>query len=376
MITIYVINKTRCEPEVSFLLFFHLFAVFLFNHVMFDPGYMGDQVHYFDRAFRYRNGLSDLSEGRFDKEGFASRLYAFFPIPFIETIYSVCLINYLLFVGLFMLLRRNNFLFALDKWVYLLYPSLLLYSSLALRDWMVTFCMVVLGLCVFQRRYLFMALFLWLLLTLKTQNFLIFLAAYAGYALFSNRVSFGMRLALLGATGAVIGAFREWFSLDRLNLYRKAMYWEDFRNYDNYEGIEGYGDLLWKTLTSIPYMLLKPLPWEAGSAFQLVQSLENLGLFLLVCYAAWNTRKCRLPGNPVLFVNLYFFIGMAVNGLVVSNFGTAVRYKFPFVVFYLVFSLGLWRQWKQGREDSGLLVEKPDWRQDDGPVASVEKERS
>ena len=45
--------------------------------------------------------------------------------------------------------------------------------------------------------------------------------------------------------------------------------------------------------------------------------------------------------QKILFLNCLLFVSMTINGLVVFNFGTAVRYKFPFIVIYFVYFLYL-----------------------------------
>ena len=84
-------------------------------------------------------------------------------------------------------------------------------------------------------------------------------------------------------------------------------------------------------------MLLKPLIWEVGNPFQLIQSLENIVIFVMILiinrYKVHN-GKIR---EKILFLNCLLFVSMTINGLVVFNFGSAVRYKFPFIVVYFVY---------------------------------------
>ena len=84
-------------------------------------------------------------------------------------------------------------------------------------------------------------------------------------------------------------------------------------------------------------MLLKPLLWEVDNPFQFIQSLENLVIFAMII---WINRKKVFNEKikqKILFLNCLLFISMTINGLVVFNFGSAVRYKFTFIVIYFVY---------------------------------------
>ena len=95
--------------------------------------------------------------------------------------------------------------------------------------------------------------------------------------------------------------------------------------------------LLYQVVKYFLYMLLKPLIWEVGNPFQLIQSLENIVIFVMIIIVnryKVNNEKIR---QKILFLNCLLFVSMTINGLVVFNFGSAVRYKFPFIVVYFVY---------------------------------------
>src|SRR5699024_4486572 len=97
----------------------------------------------------------------------------------------------------------------------------------------------------------------------------------------------------------------------------------------------GVGDFVYQGLTSGFYFLSKPFPWEVNSALQLIQSLENvfvLGVLFLITRQAWNKSLDKLA-----FWLLFMALAMSVYGLVVANYGTAVRYRYAFVVIYVLF---------------------------------------
>jgi hypothetical protein len=85
------------------------------------------------------------------------------------------------------------------------------------------------------------------------------------------------------------------------------------------------------------YMLLKPLIWEVGNPLQLIQSLENMVIFAMIIWINRQKVVNEKISQKILFLNCLLFVSMAINGLVVFNFGSAVRYKFPFIVIYFVY---------------------------------------
>ena len=79
---------------------------------------------------------------------------------------------------------------------------------------------------------------------------------------------------------------------------------------------------------------MKPLPWEADSFLQLIQSFENILIFIFLGYMFIKTSRFDKQIAFKWFV--YLFAALSIYGLVVFNFGTAVRYKFPFIVIVIV----------------------------------------
>ena len=90
-------------------------------------------------------------------------------------------------------------------------------------------------------------------------------------------------------------------------------------------------------------MLLKPLIWEIDNPFQLIQSLENIIVFGMIIWVNCQKVVNDKIRQKIIFLNCLIFVSMTINGLVVFNFGSAVRYKFPFIVVYFVFFFYLLR---------------------------------
>lgn len=88
--------------------------------------------------------------------------------------------------------------------------------------------------------------------------------------------------------------------------------------------------------------LFRKLPWEAGTLFQLISSLENILLLLLACAALRNVNKMvRSPNRLLLYsIIVYTVILCVFLALSTPNFGTLSRYRVSFVpYFFLLISI-------------------------------------
>ena len=90
-------------------------------------------------------------------------------------------------------------------------------------------------------------------------------------------------------------------------------------------------------------MLFKPFPWEATNLVQLIQSVENIVIAGLIFWILGKRAKTPVIKSKLLFLNILLILSMTIYGLVTFNFGTATRFRFPFIVVYLVFYLYLLR---------------------------------
>ena len=86
-------------------------------------------------------------------------------------------------------------------------------------------------------------------------------------------------------------------------------------------------------------MLFKPFPWEATNLVQMIQSVENIFIVALIVWVLKQKVLTPIIKRKLVFLNLLLIFSMTIYGLVTFNFGTASRFRFPFIVVYLVFYL-------------------------------------
>ena len=346
----------RLEPLKVVLLFVHIAAIFLLNDVLFESSYWGDQHRYLMVTEMIRDqfvSLQEISVGGSSRILLPSLIFSLSPIPFINSIQSIAMINFLLYLLSFVYLRKKGVSSNSVDFFFLLYPSFLLYSSLALRETLIVLFMIlsVYFLLVEEKRFTAL-IFSLPLAIIKIQNFLIFILAYVVYMFLKKRsmprylifFGAGLMIVLFGNRVPQINFFLEKIEYYRWNLIAEnfGYNWDFMANYD-YQPFEVGFSMIPLALKSFFYMLLKPFPWEATNLVQLIQSVENIFILALLVWVLRKKVLTHIIRRKLFFLNILLIISMTIYGLVTFNFGTAARFRFPFIVIYLVFYLYLLR---------------------------------
>ncbi|MCB5250070.1 MAG: hypothetical protein WCY75_07915 [Sulfurimonadaceae bacterium] len=345
-----------------FLLMLHLFAIFIFNGFLFEPSYMPDQFRYLEIAKDIRIfNVEEIILHPKNNVFFSGLFFGLFPIPFIESVYSLGMINYLLFVYVFVFMHKRNYLNSkFITYFYLFFPSLLLYSSLALRD-MLVFCILFLGIyyLIFTKSYV-QGIFLFVVLYfIKFQNLIFVMIAFVMSIIKIKRINFSKLLLIILTISLLIFLFSNFLAIEKLNFYRWAFYNENLgKSSELFVPILSYTDLLIHFIPSSLNFLFRPLPWEEFGILQLVQFVENIFLGIIIFVIITQNYKYKLwMLSEVKFLNFFLFLSLIVYGLVIYNSGTAVRYKFPFIAVYIIYSWYFIYQAKQLLKKSDICAE-------------------
>ncbi|MGP4714447.1 MULTISPECIES: hypothetical protein [unclassified Psychrobacter] len=300
---------------------------------------MPDQFQYLRSVNDLRNGELGFIEALTSTGNVkqASVFFALMPFPTPVSPISLGFYNTFLYIILFFVLYVKRVFTNVSIWFYLLFPSAALYTALSLRETLIFFFMTLTIIYARESKIFKSALFVIPIYLIKFQNFFILGPIVLIYFIF-NVARKGMSLAkalMIGVISLVGLLLSAPIAIPLVNKFRVAMFVEDGGDRDDINLITGAGDFVFQGLTSALYFLAKPLPWEAGGALQLVQSLENLAVLavlFLITRQAWKLRPDKLA-----FWLLFMALSMSVYGLVVFNYGTAVRYRYPFVVIYVLF---------------------------------------
>jgi len=337
-IAILVLLKLKIIPNwIAFYFVISGLFPFFFNDFLFPASYMPDQ-------FKYLRSIQSIRSLDFEMNTSftifsASLLMSLFPLPFIESIISVAFINKFIFLILFVFLYKKQYLEKEILYFFLLYPDLTLYSSLALRDTLILTFMLVGVIYMINRRYLISLLLFTPLIFLKFQNFVLMLFLLLLYKLFmKSKFTYSKNVytyfSILAVFLIIIMLIVTPYILEFLNHYRRAMFLEDGGDIENYIPLLTVKDFVYLSFKSAFYFLLKPFIFEASGGLQLIQSVINMVVFIFMIRL--TKKSYKINKFKTLFWMTFLFISFTIYGLVVANFGTAARYRFPFIALYIL----------------------------------------
>ncbi|WP_280564782.1 hypothetical protein [Chromohalobacter sp. 48-RD10] len=320
------------------VLLLHCLLPFVLNGVLFPFEYMPDALKYWRSFNAIRTGdMGILDSWLGGNVNQAAVLFALMPFPVAVSPISLGFYNAFLYAALFFWLYRKQVFTPVSLWFFLLYPSMSLYTGMGLRDTFVFVFMVLAVQWAREGKWWLTFFPLYLLFEIKFQNFFILGPALLIYVLLGIRkagISVGRAVAVVVVLIVTLIAASP-FALPKVNKFRVAMYIEDGGDVGDVALISSPGEFVLSGLVDGLLFLSKPFPWEAGSPLQLVQAVENMVvLFFLffVIRVAWKQVPRKLT-----FWLLFMALALSVYGLVVFNYGTAARYRYPFVVMFVLF---------------------------------------
>ena len=152
VIFLIILQKNKKISEIDFFVLIIFCATpFFLNNVIVHWGEFPDQKKYVDMASQFRdlNVTGNINRNVY----YSSLIYSFFPIISFKSINSIAFLNKFMIVLLFLFFQKKNisklFLYSL-----ILYPSIIIYSSLSLREIMVIFFMIISAYTFFEKNYL------------------------------------------------------------------------------------------------------------------------------------------------------------------------------------------------------------------------------
>ena len=346
------------------------FTPFLFNYFLIIPEMYGDQFEYAGEIMSLKStgesistvsstdSLLRLTEFNYFPHPitFTSLVLGIVPLPNYMTVTSLAFANKLFIFGTFLWFKS---FFQDENKVLLcfLIPSLILYSSLSLRDTLIIILSSFFLLNLLRDKYIFAGLLLYPIFILKIQMFAIFSLYFIGRLLFRAHRSYLM-IGIFAATMIGVSLVIEEDVLMLMNTYRLGFAAEDFDlggGVFSYAGWAMYGTELGETLKlhsipeaiyiavlRLPEFLLMPMPWNWTNVFYPIQALESY--LLIYLYYKLASRRQLYKNREFALLTFILFIGLLMYSLIMANEGTFVRYRFtifyPFLLalFYLAYS--------------------------------------
>ena len=332
---------------------------FFFNNILFDWTRFYDQSQYLFNAKESRNYILELfnfSEDSysydfndFNSVFFVSILFSMM-LPFnLETINSIAFCSKALFIWSLIYINYKEKIPLILKFFFLFCPSVILFSSLSLKDLLVTTIMIMSFYFLYQNKIykiLIGVILLFYLYIIKFQNSFFVVFAFTFYFLFIY-IKKNPKYLFLGFIFIPIILFFQGESilgeiLYKINKYRLGFFFEEFGQYKNLAADFIYKqeyqlylnwDLIPKVLNGFfSFLFLIP---EANNDYYFIffaniKFIVNV-IFLTIFFFLSYKKN---PANTIFWgVNLLF--SMLLYSLFVFNKMTIFRYEFPLILFYL-----------------------------------------
>ena len=167
--------------------FFMMITPFIVNNFIINWQFFPDQSKYFDNTRAIRSAIFDVRElksflvAEKNKVFLSSFIYAIMPVSNIETYNSIGFINRFFITILFVFLIKGNHLTLSTKLVFLISPSLILYSSVSLRESLILVLMIFSLYNLLYKNHTLSFISIVLLFFLKIQNLIIVLITYLAF---------------------------------------------------------------------------------------------------------------------------------------------------------------------------------------------------
>ena len=333
------------QQKYIFFWFLYFLSPFFVNFVLFSPTYMNDQFGYHMVVSSIKQGTYDLPQFSLDLDfikrarvGFSGYFLSVMPIFSLMTVTSIAFINKLIVFFMYVFVSKR-----IDESkliLFFLIPSLILYSSVGLRDTITLAFGVVSLIYLIEKRVILSLVFSILVLLTKLQNFPGFFLVWMFMFVFKADKSYFRILLGLFVVTSLFFIFYDSVS-PILNLYRLAWAVEDGLTVSAAEvlRLESAGQVISTLIYNFPRFMLEPLPWKINSPIQIILFIESLLLIMIFLNLLFKDEFYKNKEGIILTIGL--ITCMAIHVITVFNLGTLVRYRFigffPFLLamYYL-----------------------------------------
>lgn len=174
-------------------------------------------------------------------------------------------------------------------------------------------------------------------------------------------VAWGIGSVIMMQVGSTIGG--HYSSLDGM-IEKAAITQEDLKrdyygenSYDIGEFDASIGGIISKAPIAVISGLFRPFLWEAGNVMMLMSGLENTIFMILTLMVIFKRGPIVMVktifDDPFITFSAVFSITFAfAMGLSTANFGALVRYKIPFIPFYLSALFIMLNRYKINKEET------------------------
>ena len=336
-IQFFYIKKYISKKKNIFLSLISLTPFFV-NGFLFNWEYMYDQIRYVTATNHLRNFNFSDAEFEYGRIGssvrYATYIYFLVPLPFVYHISSIGFMNKFLYVCFYVFLNNKKYLDNYTNIFYLTFPSLILYTSVSLRDTLIfimsTSCVV----CYLNKRYFSTLLILLItLLNRPVMGVLIFIVLVSHFIIFENKRYRDLIIFLVALLSLVVFIVFGDRIFSYINFYRIGLFWDSGIFPEDVPVITGKYHLIFEVFKNSLISFFIPSLNEVNNLNRAVQFLENIFVFIFLIFI---TIKCfNYNKKRTLFWLFFILVSLGLFSVVVDNPGSFVRYKFSIVMFFV-----------------------------------------
>jgi hypothetical protein len=266
------------------------------------------------------------------------------PLPFMNSILDLSLSQKFLFLITFFYLYKKNAFNDYSFAIFLLLPSVILYTGVALKESLI-FCLVTMSFYFsLKSKYLFSILLYSMLLLIKPTVFVLCLVFNIGYLILFYKNSISIRSISCFVLFTLLILIFCLINIEWLNYfvnYRIKV--EAIYDLQIIETDTIYEEVNLLNIFSLFNFILKgfvnfyfnPNIANAKNLFQFLQSIENIFIIFLILF---NFFYCYEKDNlKSIYWLTFLFLGTIIIGGLVSNFGTMTRWKIEIIMYYIFY---------------------------------------
>jgi hypothetical protein len=356
--SLFFLNKKN-YLDVKDLILYSIFLItpFFFNNILFDWTKFYDQSQYLFNARESRNYILQLGNffndssydfNDFNTVFFVSILFSIM-IPFnLETINSIAFCSKALFIWSLIYINYKEKIPLILKFFFLFSPSVILFSSLSLKDLLIATIMILSFYFLYQNKIyqiLIGVILLFYLYLIKFQNFFLVVFAYTFYFFFKYLKKNPRYFVVLFILAPIVLFFQYENILEKIlyqiNFYRFGFFIEEYGEYKNlatnltFEEYQLY--LNWELVPKVLNAFFAHLFLTAESNndyyfifFVNIKLIVNM-IFLTIFFFSFYKKN---PANTI-FWGANLLLSIFLYSLIIFNKMTIIRYEFPLILFYL-----------------------------------------
>jgi len=254
-------------------------------------------------------------------------------------------------------------------WFVALFPSLILYSALVMReiyvcffllvalnyvvDWSRTgslksFFLVILNFMigmVFHGGVIVGLIVFLLIFSLKHIKEL-FKKIFNGFILYKPFIGFALIATFIVYNGVSniyipkIGTITNFDKLKKNILYKNIVTHRGDAKYPDWVIAKSLNELIYKIPIKGIYFIFSPFPWDVKKSSHLMGMFDGF-LHLFLTYLIFRNRKAIWADPALRIIFLMLLVYIAVYGVAIGNFGTGIRHRAKFIIMFILLAAPL-----------------------------------